>query len=217
MKKNLLIMALALGFYTGVSFGQSAIQSATPDYTNHTSDPLQIIGGVPDSTIIGVPNGSPDSNNSNNSEDSDYNRKIFHGGGHVTVQDILGVTPDLDRIEMDEIELNGDGNSDNNTVVNNGNKPSGNNQTSINHSTVISVYPNPTSDNINVVTEGEIIFGLVEVIDLTGKMVKNLNNVSSHGTGSSINISVSDLRSGMYFIRFKTNKDTYVRKIQIKH
>lgn len=144
------------------------------------------------------------------------------GGGHVTVQDILGVDNGSpaqsanDNIKLTDTPASagGSGSVPLSSVTPQG---GGNTVQGASPAVSISIYPNPTTDGVNVVTEGEIIFGVVEVIDLTGKTVKK-SNTPSNGDGNSSNIylSLSELKAGMYLIRFQTDKNIYVKRIQVK-
>jgi len=144
------------------------------------------------------------------------------GGGHVTVQDILGVD---DNSPAQTVNSNVNLTGTPATVGGPGSTPvniaspqgSNGNSTSAAPAMSISIYPNPTTDGVNVVTEGEIIFGVVEVIDLTGKTVKK-SSTPSNGDGNSSNIYIplSELKSGMYLLRFQTDKNIYVKRIQVK-
>ncbi len=62
------------------------------------------------------------------------------------------------------------------------------------------IYPNPSNDKIYFASEMEV----VEMFDVSGKIVKNAMNVSQ--------LNVSDLPNGIYFIRIKTDKGEFNKK-----
>lgn len=72
----------------------------------------------------------------------------------------------------------------------------------------ISIYPNPTSDLLNVKIEGSESISAVKIIDLNGRevFVKSFNGVND------AQINVSDLTSGMYLINITSGEQTTTRK-----
>ncbi len=66
----------------------------------------------------------------------------------------------------------------------------------------LEVYPNPTNGEINIVTDTKV--DLVEVYDTTGQKV-------AESTETSINI--SDIVSGIYFVKVYTEKGNSIKKI----
>ena len=59
------------------------------------------------------------------------------------------------------------------------------------------VYPNPTTDILNIVSKNGLTAGEIKVTDMTGKVVRTLKN--------STTLNVSDLASGTYLIDITTN------------
>jgi serine protease AprX len=80
----------------------------------------------------------------------------------------------------------------------------------------LEIYPNPATDNIqidfNSFTNSDIS-GL-ELIGLDGKAVRvfNLNEANANG----VSIDVSDVNTGVYFIRMTTSYGTIVEEIVIE-
>ena len=66
----------------------------------------------------------------------------------------------------------------------------------------LSIYPNPTSNMLYVSHPAGV--SKVEIINVTGALVKSLNNVSAEG------INVSGLNTGVYFVQVTTNDKTVV-------
>lgn len=218
MKRSLLLMAVGC-FLGAYSFGQEAIQGLNNNFSLQ-QNPVQISHGGSEPTID-TDNNNPNHNGGGHLNDANSERSRLNGGGHVTVQDILGFDKDnLESVNRNNGISQTTGTTGNPvSVVGGGTTPSSsqNQMQNANSSQVtISIFPNPTSDQLNVITEGEIIFGTVEVIDLTGKMIKTQSNVFSHSNGSNVTLSVHELKSGMYFIRFKTDKNIYVKRFQVR-
>jgi len=73
----------------------------------------------------------------------------------------------------------------------------------------ISVYPNPASNKVYINTMAE---GNLEIMDSKGQVV--LNQLISQGT---LQIDISDLSSGLYYVRYKGKYGIEVCKIVIKN
>lgn len=74
---------------------------------------------------------------------------------------------------------------------------------------IISVYPNPTSDELFVKNENNIELSAVKITDLTGKMVLYQNSQLS-------SINISNLSKGMYFVTIETQTGNTVTSKIIK-
>lgn len=73
---------------------------------------------------------------------------------------------------------------------------------------VISVYPNPSKDIININSTINS-FNSISIVDLNGRVVKNVNFDSV----VEAQISISDLASGIYVINVTSEKETFSKKI----
>lgn len=71
----------------------------------------------------------------------------------------------------------------------------------------ISVYPNPTSDQLNIASTGATLVR-VEIINYLGDTV-----LSTSASGSNAQIDVSPLSKGVYFIRVETQQGWVVQRI----
>lgn len=71
--------------------------------------------------------------------------------------------------------------------------------------TELSVYPNPASDNVNIVSNNPI--NRIEVYDILGKQVKALQNTN--------HINVSDLNSGIYLFKIWIKNKVSIKKIVV--
>ena len=72
-----------------------------------------------------------------------------------------------------------------------------------NSTVLLKIYPNPTSNQLTINTEIEILE--IEIIDLTGKIIMTTN-------GNSTTINVTDLTPGSYFIKVITEENTITKK-----
>lgn len=70
----------------------------------------------------------------------------------------------------------------------------------------ISIYPNPTSHEFYI--DGKNISN-VEIFDLTGKLVKSTQNLTS-------GINIQDLAKGIYIVKIQSGNNTITKKIIIK-
>jgi hypothetical protein len=138
---------------------------------------------------------------------------------HVTVADICGAEPtnsnnsiSISLPKPTGLGYTSSGNSEFISIPGGG--PSGSGAAS--PGSKINLFPNPAIDEINIVTEGEVMWGVGQVVDLSGKVVKNftISDVVSQNTNF-VKVNLSDLNTGIYFIRFKTDKETYAKRIQI--
>src|SRR5690606_23265803 len=75
--------------------------------------------------------------------------------------------------------------------------------------TQLSIYPNPSSDVINITNASNILLNGVEIIDLNGRVVKSakFNGVSE------AQVNISDLSAGMYLMNVSSDQGTTTKKI----
>ncbi len=73
---------------------------------------------------------------------------------------------------------------------------------------VISVYPNPSKDVINV-NSSINLFNSISIVDLNGRIVKNVN----FDAVSQAEINISDLANGVYIMNVNSEKQTITKKI----
>jgi hypothetical protein len=133
---------------------------------------------------------------------------------HVTVADILG------NSEQNDVSFRPagppSGNHDHSTSIvvppHIGGGTPGGGQYSATPKFPVSLYPNPATDQIHIVTEGEILWGVTEILDITGKKMGEwpIGAASDRAT-----IDVSSLRPGIYIVRFRTDKETFAKKFQV--
>lgn len=81
-----------------------------------------------------------------------------------------------------------------------------------------SAYPNPTVDVLNLnLTVLNPVQTSIEMIDLTGKVVKNVSNEMLSAGVHSFAVQTADLSNGIYFIRIQSNGKTVQHKVSVKH
>ena len=86
---------------------------------------------------------------------------------------------------------------------------------SLTENTSFNVYPNPTDGHVNIdinLTSKED--GIVEIVDVLGKSIYHHEFKSL--SAESIEVDLSHLRSGVYFVSFKSGKEAMTRKLVIR-
>ena len=66
------------------------------------------------------------------------------------------------------------------------------------------IYPNPTSNVLNISNTNNIEINTISISDLNGRVIKNVNGVTS--------INVSDLNAGVYFVTIETAEGKSTKK-----
>jgi hypothetical protein len=74
----------------------------------------------------------------------------------------------------------------------------------------ISVSPNPAKDFVTISTDNSLTINKVDVLDINGRLVQQ--NIFDNISNTQINI--SDLSSGLYFMKISSNKGTLTKKIE---
>lgn len=70
----------------------------------------------------------------------------------------------------------------------------------------IELFPNPTSDYLNIQNNGNLSLEKLEIIEMTGKIVYQTNRIENQ-------ISLRNLDSGIYFVRIYSNKGITTKKV----
>jgi trimeric autotransporter adhesin len=74
----------------------------------------------------------------------------------------------------------------------------------ISFSNFISIYPNPTTDNLTIIITDK---ATIEILNINGQIIKSINSISK-----SITVDLTDLSSGVYIVRVKTDKEIVTKK-----
>jgi Secretion system C-terminal sorting domain len=75
--------------------------------------------------------------------------------------------------------------------------------------TGISVYPNPSSDLVNIASTDNALIDQIRVTDLHGRVVKT---VAAAGV-SAVQVNIADLSPGVYLLSLTSNNGSYTQKI----
>ena len=78
-------------------------------------------------------------------------------------------------------------------------------------SSEISVFPNPASDMLNIMTTNEIMIKSIEVVDLQGRTVMRTIDVPQN----QIELNTSELNNGIHLIRLVTDRGIMNQKVMI--
>lgn len=77
------------------------------------------------------------------------------------------------------------------------------------HKTISSAFPNPAQNTITLTYDGE--FNYAEIITITGETIKTIPELLTNETI----INISDLKAGIYFVRFKGENTSQVIKMYV--
>ena len=72
----------------------------------------------------------------------------------------------------------------------------------------ITLFPNPTSGTINIRNTSTTEIETIAIVDVNGRLIKTINN-----NGTLDSFSISNLASGMYFVRINTANAAIVKRI----
>jgi hypothetical protein len=74
------------------------------------------------------------------------------------------------------------------------------------------VFPNPSTDFVNVEFEAKNSEYIVSVIDITGKIVKS-NSYNNLSGATTVKVDLNDLKSGNYLIGLSTNGESFTQNV----
>ncbi|OAB78878.1 M36 family metallopeptidase [Cochleicola gelatinilyticus] len=77
-------------------------------------------------------------------------------------------------------------------------------------STTIRLYPNPTNGDITLSNKGSQVLVDATIFDVNGRLIKSLDLSNA---GVETNVSISDLASGMYFMKITSEEGNIVKRI----
>lgn len=77
------------------------------------------------------------------------------------------------------------------------------------------VYPNPTSDVINIIGHN---YQLISIVNLQGELVKKVDSIEKNINDDEIKIDISDLSSGIYFLKYRNllSQEIKSKKVIVK-
>lgn len=78
------------------------------------------------------------------------------------------------------------------------------------NSNAVTLYPNPAKNHITI--ESRVNLNKIEILDLTGKFVREIKVSSSLAQ----TIDITDLNSGVYFVRYSNETETKTQKIIVE-
>ena len=84
----------------------------------------------------------------------------------------------------------------------------------VDNKSVLSMFPNPASEFVNIQFSKPVTTGSIEVLDLSGKMI-SIFNIQNVAETMQINLSSMQLQSGYYFIKINTESGTEVLKLNV--
>jgi hypothetical protein len=73
----------------------------------------------------------------------------------------------------------------------------------------IAIFPNPTTGIVNIRNEANLLIESIDISDINGRTIK----VVSPKNISNVEVNISDLTSGVYFMNIKTNEGSTIKKI----
>ncbi|NQY07149.1 MAG: T9SS type A sorting domain-containing protein [Flavobacteriaceae bacterium] len=77
----------------------------------------------------------------------------------------------------------------------------------------VTIYPNPNNGSFQIEMPSEnLLLDKVEILDITGRLIKREDNLNSHF----IELDISDSKSGVYLVRVLSGEKSVIKKI-VKH
>jgi hypothetical protein len=80
----------------------------------------------------------------------------------------------------------------------------------------MSIYPNPSTDVINVEVNSEVETFDIHLVDISGKIIPGISAASDPGGKNTFHFSTKNLQAGMYFVQLKTSGATFNQKLIIE-
>ena len=76
---------------------------------------------------------------------------------------------------------------------------------------VLTAYPNPTSDFVDLFLKGDNVIEDIRILDMMGKEMRSIHDIND----ISVRLDVSRLETGMYLLDVKTAKGPLTRKLMV--
>lgn len=77
----------------------------------------------------------------------------------------------------------------------------------LNNLDLITLYPNPSYNVINLSSSNNIIFNTIQIVDINGRIIKSIDSNQTF-----VQIDVTDLNSGVYFVNIESEEGTTTKK-----
>jgi hypothetical protein len=80
----------------------------------------------------------------------------------------------------------------------------------------VSLYPNPAKENVNIsfnLTEKSNV--QVQILDATGRLVKDVANQTMGAGTQTLNVSTADLAAGIYNVKFQTESGSHIERLTV--
>ncbi len=71
---------------------------------------------------------------------------------------------------------------------------------------LLTVTPNPASNMLNFKNNSDLVIDSISIVDINGRTIKNIPYFTEE-------VTISDLESGTYFVKFNANRQSFTRKI----
>lgn len=75
--------------------------------------------------------------------------------------------------------------------------------------TSISLFPNPTSGNVNLTYNGDTLLDAIQVIDVNGRLIKTVTPSLTETT----NINIEEVATGFYFVKITAGSTTVIKQV----
>jgi Secretion system C-terminal sorting domain/Beta-propeller repeat len=83
----------------------------------------------------------------------------------------------------------------------------------ISNSLEFQAYPNPAENNMNVSVNDQLPIDVIEIFNVNGARVYETNIT---GTKTEVNLNITNLKSGIYFLQVTSGENKGLKKIQVK-
>ncbi len=91
----------------------------------------------------------------------------------------------------------------------------GNDEISTTGPSQIKIYPNPATSLLTIELDGEHALQAIQIFDLTGKLVRNIELSENVNNALKFTISLADVPNGLYFVEALGDKNLIVKKLTI--
>jgi len=79
------------------------------------------------------------------------------------------------------------------------------------------IYPNPTIDILKIVLNNDLKNTCITIYNSTGKLIKTCNTAKYLHSDNIISVSMSDIPTGVYFLKVESLNNSKIKKIVVIH